>query len=181
MNARPTPDDLSPASARPILHDQLWLELTEAANQAIRDGAADRARPLYERALREAERLFATLDAQGTAVPLPAILNIACHNLAQMHALAGDEAGAGRLRMLAFERLIGAAQRPATPIGLRVACVQHLRFTLSGLLPHLERQPDPRPAPQACLDRLHEVAAAVTHAATHARLAETCGHCRLRH
>lgn len=181
MNARTNPKHLRPASAAPILRDHLWLELTSAANQAFRDGAHDHALRLYQRGLDEAERLFATLDPKGTAVPLPAIMNIACHNLAQMHAQTGNDAEAGRLLILAFDRLIGAARRPATPVELRVACVQHLRFALSELLPHLERQPDPRPAPQTCLDRLREVAAAVTHAAAHARRAEGCDHCRLTH
>lgn len=182
MNARTMPENLSIASATPILRDHRWLELTSAANQAFRDGAVEPARKLYTRGIEEAERLFATLNPEDTAVPLPAIMNIACHNLAQLARQDGNEPECRRLLILAFDRLIGAARQPATPIELRIACIQHLKYTLSELAEHLAGQTAPEPAIGHYVICLREAVAAVSHAAAHMDRAgdpRSCGHCGL--
>ena len=182
MNARTQPENLTMATATPILRDHRWLELTSAANQAFRTGAVEPARKLYTRGLDEAERLFSTLNPDDTAVPLPAIMNIACHNLAQLSAQDGNEAECRRLLILAFDRLISAARRPATPLALRIACVQHLKYTLSELAEHLAGQPAPEPPIGHYVLQLREVAAGVSHAAGHMERADdprSCGHCDL--
>ncbi|MFT3688949.1 hypothetical protein [Paenirhodobacter sp.] len=182
MNARTMPENLSIASATPILRDHRWLELTSAANQAFRDGAVEPARKLYTRGLEEAERLFATMNPDNTAVPLPAIMNIACHNLAQLSAQDGNEAECRRLLILAFDRLIGAARQPATPLDLRIACIQHLKYTLSELAEHLAGQDAPDPPIGHYVVCLREAAAAVSHAVAHMERAgdlRSCGHCGL--
>lgn len=182
MNARATPQDLSPINATPILRDHRWLELTSAANQAFKEGAIGPSRKLYTRGLEEAERLFDTLNSEALAVPLPAIMNIACHNLAQLWAQDGNEPECRRLLIHAFDRLIGAARQPATPLELRIACIQHLKYTLSELAEHLARQAEPQPAIGHYALALRGAAAAVSHAAAHTRRAEdpqACGHCGL--
>ncbi|RWR27339.1 hypothetical protein D2T31_16945 [Sinirhodobacter populi] len=182
MNTRALPEDLSPVTAIPILRDHRWLELTSAANQAFKDGAVEPARRLYTRAVEEAERLFETRNPKDTAVPLPAIMNIACHNLAQLAAQDGNEPECRRLLILAFDRLINAARQPSTPIELRIACVQHLKYTLSELAGHLAQQFEPEPSVEHYTDRLREAVAAVSHAAAHVGQADDprrCGHCRL--
>lgn len=182
MNARTQPENLSMATATPILRDHRWLELTSAANQAFKDGAVEPARKLYLRGLEEAERLFATLNPNDTAIPLPAIMNIACHNLAQLARQEGREAECRRLLILAFDRLNGAARQPATPLELRIACIQHLKYTLSELAEHLAAQDAPAPPIGHYVLQLRESAAAVSHAATHMERAtdlQSCGHCGL--
>lgn len=182
MNALTLPENLSTATATPILRDHRWLELTSAANAAFKDGAMQPARKLYTRGLDEAERLFATLNPADTAVPLPAIMNIACHNLAQLAAQDGDEPECRRLMILAFDRLIGAARQPATPLELRIACIQHLKYTLAELAEHLARETAPEPPIAHYLGRMREAVATVSHAAAHmerAKDAQCCGHCSL--
>lgn len=182
MNARARPEDLSVTAATSITRDYRWLELTSAANQAFKDGAVDSAEALYRRGLAEAERLFATSEQIETSVPLPAIMNIACHNLAQLAARQGDEVECRRLLVLAFDRLLGAARIPTTPLALRIACIQHLKYTLAELAGHLAQQVTPEPPISHYIGQLREVAAAVRHAAAHMERAgdgSCCGHCGL--
>lgn len=182
MNARARPEDLSALAATPITGDCRWLELTSAANQAFKDGAVDRAEELYRRGLAEAERLFATSEQIETSVPLPAIMNIACHNLAQLAAQHGDETECRRLLVLAFDRLISTARKPTTPLVLRIACIQHLKYTLAELASHLAQHVAPEPPISHYIGQLREVAAAVRHAAAHMERAgdgSCCGHCGL--
>lgn len=182
MNAHTLPEDLSIAAATPILRDHRWQELTAAANQTFRDGAVAAAGKLYSRAFEEAERLFAMRIPEDTAVPLPVILNIACHNLAQFAAQAGDEAECRRLLIHTFERLIDAAQCPATPIRLRIGCMQSLKHTLAELAEHLDCHAASEAPIEMYIARLRETAAIVRHAAAHverARNPRCCGHCGL--
>lgn len=182
MNARTRPEDLSVLAATPITRDHRWIELTSAANQAFKDGAVDQAEVLYRRGLAEAERLFATSEQIEISVPLPAIMNIACHNLAQLAAQQGDEAECRRLLILAFDRLLGAARKPTTPLALRIACIQHLKYTLSELAGHLAKQTSPEPPIGHYIGQLQEIAAAVRHTAAHMERTgdnACCGHCGL--
>lgn len=179
MNARTQPENLSTATAVPIVRDHRWLELTSAANQSFKDGSVELARKLYTRGLEEAERLFATMNPADTAVPLPAIMNIACHNLAQLARQEGCEPECRRLLILAFERLVVAAGQPATPLELRIACVQHLKYTLSELAEHLAAQEAPEPSIGHYVLLLRKSAAAVSDAASHMDRAtdlQSCGH-----
>lgn len=182
MNARARPEDLSALAATPFTRDHRWLELTSAANQAFKDGAVDRAEEIYRSGLAEAERLFATSEQIGTTVPLPAIMNITCHNLAQLAALRGDEVECRRLLVLAFDRLLGAARRPTRQLALRIACIQHLKYTLAELAEHLAQQGAPEPPISHYIGQLREVAATVRHTAAHMERAgngASCGHCGL--
>ncbi len=182
MNARARPEDLSMTAAIPIMCDHHWLELTCAANRAFRDGAMGTAETLYRRGLVEAEQLFATPQKAQTSVPLPAIMNIACHNLAELAARQGDETECRRLLTLAFDRLIGAARQPATPLALRIACIQHLKYTLAELAERLAKQTTPEPPIDHYLAQLQDAAATVRHTAAHMeRAGDTgrCGHCGL--
>ena len=183
MNARTSPEDLAIDAATPVRRDYLWLELTSAGNRAFGEGASDAARRLYTRALQEADRLFDTGNADNISVPLPAILNISCHNLAELAARNGEQAECTRLLVHAFDRLAATARRPTAGLELRTACVQHLKYALLELAAHLTRLGDPALPPQHFIDRARKAASAVRHASEHARRADgdACGHCRLPH
>lgn len=178
MNAHTDPASLSGNAA--ITRDYLWLELTAAANQAFKEGAAEKAETLYRKALVEAERLFATRDEANLSVLLPVVMNISCHNLAHLAAMQDNEPECRRLLIVAFERLIGAARAADTPPFLRIACIQHLKYALSELAGHLAEQTAPEPPISAYIERLQQAKAVVQHAATHLERTKDwarCGHC----
>lgn len=178
MNAHTRPPSTFTATC--ITRDHLWLELTAAANHAFKEGAIDKAETLYRRGLAEAERLFAARDETAISVPLPVIINLACHNLAQLVTLQGNEAECQQLLTLAFERLVGVARAPDTPPSLRIASIQHLKYALAELAGHLAKQDAPEPPLSHYVERLQQARAAVSHAIKHIERTNDwarCGHC----
>ena len=122
--------------------DALWKALTQQGNAARASGDAAAARALYEDALAEAERVFATarLGLMPDAAALaPVLYNISCSNLAQHRLELGDAQGALQARERAFERLeqtagdTPAAATPA-PLELRVSCARHLQVAAAALV-----------------------------------------------
>ncbi|MBK0329516.1 hypothetical protein I5535_19785 [Rhodobacteraceae bacterium F11138] len=140
MNAPPSPEHL--ANACEPRRDAHWLELTAGANEAIKAGRDDLAATGYLRALNAAEDLFRTGDMRGTTVPLPAIMNIACHNLAEMAHQHGDIRWCRRFLDRAFDRLLATAAQRDADILFRIACIQHLKYTVAELSDHLSQHPD---------------------------------------
>ncbi|MCW5831813.1 MAG: hypothetical protein KIS78_05100 [Labilithrix sp.] len=118
----------------------LWEHLTTEANAAFcrRDDA--RARALYEKALVEAERLFAVELRGPRDEPCvsPMLYAISLHNLADLARRGGDDVGASDLIRAAFERVVAVAESPDAPVALRASCVHNLGPALAELVADLE-------------------------------------------
>lgn len=168
--------------------DGCFRRLTTAGNSALAAGDDAEAARLYGEALAEADRLFGLALAGGGAASSPAAAllapmahTIACHNAAELRRRGRDRAGALGLELKAVERLVGVAERPASPFLLRVNCMRHTRFALAFLAEHLrasppEATPADRHAIAALLARAQAAAAGVARVAA-ALAAEPGGGC----
>ena len=106
------------------------------------------ARKLHVPALAEAERLFVSLTGGDSRAPADDAEHRLPHNLAQVAARDGDEPECRRWPVLAFDRLADAALQPATPLELRIVCIQHLKYTITELAePWHARSTRSRPSP----------------------------------
>lgn len=158
--------------------DQRWKRLTGQANAAYAQGDIVLARAAYEDALTEAEKLFEAALTRQVPFPAPAIYNVSCHNLAELHEKAGKQDEAGLFYRKAYDRLLLAAQSPSTPLGIRVSCVQHLKHALAVLVQHLRSTRNSDHLIGDVTDRAHNTAYSVFRIAQHARQAGTdCPHC----
>lgn len=156
--------------------DGHFRRLTAAGNGSLAAGDDAEAARLHGEALAEADRLFGlALAGGGASSPAAALLaplahTIACRNAAELRRRGRDRAGALGLGLKAVERLVGVAERPASPFLLRVNCVRHTRFALAFLADHLragppDAPPADRPAIAALLSRAHAAAAGVARVA----------------
>ena len=152
--------------------DRRWKRLTEQANAAYRQGGIPLARAAYDDALTEAEKLFETAMSLPASFPAPVIYNISCHNLAELCDKAGEKEQAGAFYRQAYDRLLLAAQSSATPLGMRVSCVQHLKLALAVLIQHLQSDPNSDPIIADVIDRARITAYSVFRIAEHARQAD---------
>lgn len=108
--------------------EEQWHLNTKKGNAAFADGQYVRARQAYDRALTAAFDMFHLPSVPAATVPAPAMVNIACQNLAEL-CLRQDQPGQAALFLAqAFEKLAEKARCPLTPIMFRCACAEHLRF-----------------------------------------------------
>lgn len=123
--------------AQPKPDDRHWRKLTQQANAFYKTGDMVSAQSLYHAALAEAERLFDQSAGAEMAASRPIIYNISCHNLAELALATADISDAEMHYRRAFEKLLEAARSPASPLCLRIACIQHLKHALTMLVQHL--------------------------------------------
>lgn len=116
--------------------DKRWRTLTEQANRVYQTGDFGAARPLYEQALAEADRLLA-LAPDPERIPVPVICTISCHNLAALAERFGDRQAAETHYRGAYDRLMKTAKSPMANLALRLACVKQFDNALSMLVTHL--------------------------------------------
>jgi hypothetical protein len=153
---RPALDVSVPAPA-----DLRWQRLTSTANRAFASDRVDAARRLYERALREAERLLAAANGGELNVPAAVILNISCHNLAVLLERIGDVRAAGALYCRAFTQLSVVALSTEVPAGVRSECAKHLMRAALAFANYLQTIDGQERRTSAVLDRSCLVLAAV--------------------
>ncbi|WP_299472879.1 hypothetical protein [uncultured Paracoccus sp.] len=172
------------ASTRPqglaVIHggDRRWKTLTETANQTYAQGEIPLARTAYLDALEEAEQLFAVALIQSCRFPAPVIYNVSCHNLAELAERVGDSREAEAFYRKAYDRLIEAARSPATPLSMRIACVQHLKQSLAALAQHLRSHECEEDVVDTAIRKAYDVAFDVFRVARHAEQADNdCPHC----
>lgn len=158
--------------------DRHWKALTERANHAYAGGDPALARTLYAEALVEAERLFEAAHSKADGLPAPVIYNISCHNLAEIALESGDSDAAHGFYRQAYDRLLGSARSPATPLKLRIACIQHLKHALAVLVRHMQAHDAPRESLELTIGQAQDVAFSVFQVAQHAQQAgQDCAHC----
>ncbi len=160
--------------------DQSWKEMTEQANRAYARDDFPRARTLYLEALSEAQALFDAALVGRSTLPVPVILNISCHNLAELEEKQGNRETSESYFRLAFDRLIETARSPASPLPLRLASAQHLKHALAVLVQHYRKVGKPDHEVSADISRAKETAFSVLHVARHAEIADaSCAHCKI--
>ena len=118
---------------RPAAREDRWKALTQQASAAYanrENGAAD---DLYRSALAEAELLLRSAENGAGTVQAPALLVISHHNLAQFALRRGQAERATAHYRDAFYRLLALAGNTSAPLGLREACVPHLKVALVAL------------------------------------------------
>ena len=158
--------------------DRRWKNLMEQANMAYARGDIPLARSGYEDALAEAERLFEVAMERPSRFPAPVIYNVSCHNLAELEDRHGDSGIAEAFYRKACDRLHDAARSPATPLAMRIACVQHLKPALAALARHLQMHGASEDVLENMIHRTYETALAVFRVARHAEQARNdCPHC----
>ena len=184
MDHTPPPNAAIDTSTRPqglaVIHggDRRWKTLTETANQTYAQGEIPLARTAYLDALGEAEQLFAAALVQSCRFPAPVIYNVSCHNLAELAERVGDSREAEAFYRKAYERLFAAARSPATPLKMRIACVQHLKRTLAALVQHLQSHGADQDQIDATVRSAYQLACDVFRIAQHAEHADNnCPHC----
>lgn len=174
---------LSSAPAAPSVPDPRagnWKRLTEQANFAYAQGDMPLALAIYEEALTEAEKLIDAQLGESETIPVPVMYNISCHNLAELFERSGEIRKAEHYYQLAYDRLMRAAQTPATTLPMRISCLQHLKHALAVLVRHLEQQGDPDRRIGSLISEAHQVAYTVFQVAQHASQAdETCSPCTI--
>lgn len=177
-DARTPPPGSSPRLETVEIGDTKWKRLTEKANQAYTQGDIPLARAAYEDALTEAEQLFDAALLDGGSLPVPVIYNVSCHNLAELEARQGNPEAAEVYFRKAYDRLLATARSPASPLPLRMACVQHLKHALVLLAQHLQARQAPDEVMAEIVSKAHETAFSVFRIAKHAELADAqCPHC----
>ena len=159
--------------------DRLWKHLTEQANLAFSQGHDVGARTIYLEALAEAETLFDAALQGRCSLPVPVILNISCHNLAEFECRHGNHRTAEAYVRRAYDRLVDASRSPTSPLPLRIASVQHLKHALAMLVRHYRSNGKPKEDVKAAISLAHDTAFSVLHAARHAEMVDaSCARCR---
>ncbi|MBM7329217.1 hypothetical protein JS562_40095 [Agrobacterium sp. S2] len=163
-----------------VIHggDRQWKTLTETANHTYAQGEIPLARTAYLDALEEAEHLFAAALVQSCRFPAPVIYNVSCHNLAELAERVGDSREAEAFYRKAYDRLFAAARSPATPLKMRIACVQHLKQALAALVQHLQSHGNDQDQIDATVRSALHLACDVFRIARHAEQVDNdCPHC----
>ena len=125
---KPAPADGRSAAGTPV--DRRWKTLTSAANKAFDDGDMARAATLYTEAMDEAARRFRTDRATATMANAPPMLVVACANVADHLARAGDHALAAGTMRWTLDHLRAALLDPCEAPAFRQACLRHIEPAL---------------------------------------------------
>ncbi|WP_265975435.1 hypothetical protein [Brucella intermedia] len=183
MAHTPPSDAAVSVSIRPpglaVIHggDRRWKTLTETANHTYAQGEILLARTAYVDALEEAEQLFSAALVQSCRFPAPVIYNVSCHNLAELAERFGDSREAEAFYRKAYDRLFAAARSPATPLKMRIACVQHLKQALAALVQHLQSYGNDQDQVDVIVRNAFHLACDVFRIARHAEQADNdCPH-----
>lgn len=176
--ARAAPSSRPPNLAVIDGGDRRWKRLTEQANNAYAQGDIPLAHAAYIDALSEAERLFTAAIKQPGRLPVAVIYNVSCHNLAELDERNGDSAAAAAFYRKAYDRLLDTARSPATPLAIRITCIQHLKPALAALVQHLRMHGADEDAIDGVIHQVYEAAVGVFRVARHAEYAgDDCPHC----
>lgn len=117
--------------------DQNWQNYTKLANEAFKHGEIEQAQHYYSQAFGEAEILLNAAVAGEGRVTAPMLYNISCHNLAALEMWRNHRSEADYYYYKAYHQLLDIASNIDTLPNLRLACVQHLKFSLIALIEHL--------------------------------------------
>ncbi|UXN04067.1 DUF2753 domain-containing protein [Bartonella sp. HY406] len=158
--------------------DQNWQNYTKLANEAFKHGEIEQAVHFYSQAFGEAEILFHAAIAGEGRDTAPMLYNISCHNLAALEMWRNNRLEADYYYYKAYHQLLDIASAVDTFPNLRLACVQHLKFSLIALVDHLvKHQIDKDHIIQLKQDAA-KVALNVYHMAEHMLKAkQDCPHC----
>ena len=118
---------------RSAASEDRWKALTRQANVAYANPEGEAADDLYRSALAEAELLLCDAENGAGIAQAPALLVISHHNLAQLALKRGQAERATAHYRGAFYRLLALAGNTSAPLGLREACVPHLKVALVAL------------------------------------------------
>lgn len=129
---------LPPATTNAPASLARWRSLTYKANVAFAHADYAAARPIYEHALRVAERLLAAPEFLLAPDDCLAALVVAHHNLADLHRQAGESPAAVAHLCLPHETLLDVANANANAsgasAGTRLCALRHLGKTRLALL-----------------------------------------------
>jgi hypothetical protein len=124
-------------------HDGKWRALTIGGNQAFHAQDFAAARELYERSIKEAERIWrvACCGDESAAAIAPTLLIIAEHNLASLdRAVSQSEASDRRLERV-WQRMVNAAHNVEVPAALRGMARGAIKYAMAEWIEHASRPP----------------------------------------
>lgn len=128
-----------------------WRQHTRLANHHFAEGNHLAALPGYRQALLLAEQqLLRWQDADEVV----AALVVACHNLADLMMAMGEDSNDATLLCQAHQCLLQLSHSSHCRNALRVAALNHSRYTQMELLSFLRKR-GPNVAIQTCLDQCH--------------------------